>query len=432
MSRSKDRTWLVSLRVAGLYLLSAALWIPLSDAAVNRIADNTADLTRLQTIKGWSWILLTSVLLYMLIQQALRASVESAARAQQTSAELETIMDSLPVILWTANKDLVLTSSRGKALADIGRKPDQDVGRNVKDVVAGVNRESPLLTGIEAVLDGQVLSYESELNGKRYDTVVSPLLSTDGAQLGILSFSIDVTERHNLLEQLRRSAADRDRLLNHLVRAEKDERERIASGIHDDSIQVMTSAAMGLDLLIQRLEDAQSRAMAERARASMSEAIQRLRTLVFDLKPVDLDRHGLAAGLREVLEQFHARADFEYEVQDRVIQGLNSHTRYAMFQIAREAIINACKHSSPSKIKVEIEEEGDGARVAIRDDGVGFDTSTSGSDQRHFGLNEMAQRAEVAGGWFRLTSEVGKGTTVEFWVPLVNPELQSEVDEMSV
>ena len=423
---------MVSLRVAGLYLLFSALWIGLSDAVVHRIAGDRDDVTRIQTFKGWGFVLVTFFLLWALIRQALRSSVDATAQSQRTNAELEMILDSLPVILWTADNDLKITSSRGRALSDIGRKPNEDVGRQVRDVVAALDIQSPLLKAVESARDGETVSYVTERGGKHYETVMTPLLSAKGIRQGIVSFTINVTERQNLLDQLKKSAADRDRLLNHLVRAEKDERERIASGIHDDSIQVMTSAAMGLDLLIQRLEDAQSRAMAERARASMSEAIQRLRTLVFDLKPVDLDRHGLAVALRGVLEQFHARADFEYEVSDRVIRGLHSHTRYAMFQIAREAIINACKHSSPSKIKVEIEEEGDGARVAICDDGVGFDPATSRSDRRHFGLNEMAQRAEVAGGWFRLSSEVGKGTTVEFWVPLTNPELQSPVDEVTV
>lgn len=423
---------MVSLRVAGLYLLSAALWIPLSDAAVNKIADNQADLSRLQTIKGWSWILLTSVLLYMLIQQAMRSNSGAAARFQRNNAELEMILDSLPVILWTADNDLVITSSRGRALSDIGRKPNEDVGKEVRDVVADLEVSSPLLKSVESARKGETVSYVTERGGKHYETVMTPLLSEEGIREGILSFTIDVTERQALLDELKRSAVDRDRLLKHLVRAEQDERERIASGIHDDSIQVMTSAAMGLDLLIQRLDDAETRGMAERSRSSMGAAIQRLRTLVFDLKPIDLDRHGLAAGLRSVLEQFHAQADFEYEVPNHVIEGLAPHARYAMFQIAREAIVNACKHSSPSHIKVEIEEEDSGARVTIRDDGIGFDTDRSRIHGHHFGLSEMAQRAAVAGGWFRLSSEPGQGTVVEFWIPLTDPELGSEPEEVVV
>jgi signal transduction histidine kinase len=426
MASGQDRPGLISVKVAGFYLLAAVVWIPLSDAVIERLADGPAELSRLQTIKGWAFVLLTSILLYVLIRQALRSRSSSDASLQYANAQLEMILNSLPVILWTADSDLVVTSSRGKGLAEVGRKPNQDVGRNLREVISDMAVSTPLVGAAEAAVKGKTVNYMVEQEGTHYESTIAPLLSESGDQVGIVSFTIDITERQALLEQLRRLVADRERLLKHLVRAETDERERIASGIHDDSIQVITSAAMGLDLLIQRLDDEESVAMAERSRAAMGEAIARLRRLVFDLKPVDLDRYGLATALRSVLEQFHAHADFDYEVPERIIRGLDPRVRYDMFRIAREAIINACKHSSPSMIRVAITEESEGARVCIQDDGTGFDPSSVGTDRRHFGLVEMSQRAELAGGWFRVSSEIGKGTTVEFWMPLVeDPEVDA-------
>ena len=419
MASDRDRPGLISVKVAGFYLLAAIVWIPLSDALIEGLADDRAQLTRLQTIKGWLWVFLSAVLIYVVIQQALRSRSTSDVQLQRANAQLEMILGSLPVILWTADKDLVITSSRGKALADIERKPNQDVGRSVRDVIAGMDVATPLLDAAEAALDGKTVTYTVEQGGTHYETTIAPLRSERGDQEGIVSFTVDVTERQLLLDQLRHLVAEREKLLKHLVQAESDERERIASGIHDDSIQVITAAAMGLDLLIQRLDDEESRAMAERSRASMGDAVQRLRRLVFDLKPVDLDRYGLAVALRSVLEQFHGKADFDYEVPEHIIKGLDPRIRYDMFRIAREAIINACKHASPSMIKVGISEENNGTRVCIQDDGVGFDPLANGSDdRRHFGLVEMTQRAELAGGWCRVASEIGRGTTVEFWMPL--------------
>ncbi len=59
----------------------------------------------------------------------------------------------------------------------------------------------------------------------------------------------------------------------------------------------------------------------------------------------------------------------------------------------------------------------DGILTRIADDGVGFDSSRNGSVPGHLGLIAMRERAEMAGGWFRITSSAGKGCVVEYWIP---------------
>lgn len=421
----------MSLRVAGIYLVSAMLWIPLSDAVVARMTDDPQKLTRLQTLKGWSWIFLTSVLLYLLIQQALRSSQAAAERSLTESRQLELVLSQLPGIVWTADKNLIITSSRGGGLGTLGQETDATKGMHLGDPIPDAAQRKQVLEAALRALDGEESSYEIEFNGRRLESKMVPLRGPADEPVGVLGYARDITHEKALVARLEQSATERDKLLKHLVRAEKDERERIASGIHDDSIQVMTAAAMGLDTLIERMEEQETRAIAERSRAAMGEAITRLRTLVFDLKPIDLDRYGLAAGLRSVLEQFRAAAEFEFEVDGYVIEGLDPHMRYAMFRVGREAIVNACKHAAATAIKVRIREEDQGARVTIEDNGIGFDPATR-SDGHHFGLDEMTQRSELAGGWFRLKSEVGRGTSVEFWMPLMEPDHEVAVEEMQV
>ena len=429
VSGSKDRTWLVSLRVAGLYLLAALLWIPLSDSVVDRIADDRAELNRLQTYKGWLFILLSAALFYTVIQQALRSGDHGTRRFREANAQLELVLQQMPAILWTADSDLILTSTRGKGLSDIGREPDQDVGRDIGELVADLKLKGKLLEAAQAAQGGTQYSYMNERNGIYYETIVAPLLSDEGTQVGVLGFSVNVTEKESLLGGLRQAAEDRQRLVKHLVKAEKDERERIASGIHDDSIQVMTSAGMALDLLLTKLSEPQERELAERARLYVAEAVKRLRTLVFELKPVELDQEGLAAGLRHVLEKSSAEAGFKYEIDDRIFQGLSPESRYSIYRIAQEAIFNIGKHAGASNAKVTLVEENGGIHARVIDDGKGFNPSLPRAGQ-HFGLREMEQRAELAGGWCRVTSAPGEGTTVDIWTPLVEPEdkMDAEID----
>jgi signal transduction histidine kinase len=58
-----------------------------------------------------------------------------------------------------------------------------------------------------------------------------------------------------------------------------------------------------------------------------------------------------------------------------------------------------------------------GILTRISDDGVGFDGGRGRSTAGHLGLVSMRERAEMAGGWLRVTSSEGKGCVVEYWIP---------------
>jgi signal transduction histidine kinase len=79
---------------------------------------------------------------------------------------------------------------------------------------------------------------------------------------------------------------------------------------------------------------------------------------------------------------------------------------------------NAAKHAKAEAISVAVRSRDGGVWVQVVDDGVGFDVDVARRGQPgHIGLVSMRERAESAGGWWRLTSEPGKGTSVEFWMP---------------
>jgi len=80
--------------------------------------------------------------------------------------------------------------------------------------------------------------------------------------------------------------------------------------------------------------------------------------------------------------------------------------------------VNVRKHAQASTVRVEAANAADGAIVRVIDDGVGFTPDlTSAPEPGHLGLMTMVERAELAGGWVRVLSAPGKGTTVECWLP---------------
>lgn len=427
-----NRTWLLSLRVVALYLLVSIIWVPLSDRAVARIADTAAELTRLRTFKGWLWVALTAALLYGLIAQAIRTAKKAHESLASENSHLELVLQQIPAILWTTDDNLIITSTTGGELAAAGWDPNEEVGGHLSERASNSDIRGPVMTAAQGALEGKVSSYVTEGPGTVLDTTVVPLRSDEETIIGVLGLEIDITEARRTeeelvlsIEDLERSNEQRNRLVRHLVEAEQEERDRISAGIHDDSIQVMNSAAMALDLLVSQLDDESSVEIAERARAFTSDAIKGLRSLVFELKPVELERDGLGTALRLLLERSSSEAGFTYDVGDNVKRELPSSTRVSIYKIAKEAIANAGNHAGASKVGVRLEDAQDGIHVTVSDDGRGFDPTLE-PEGHHFGLETMRGRAELVGGWCRVSSQPGKGTTVEFLVPVEGASRRSE------
>ncbi len=245
----------------------------------------------------------------------------------------------------------------------------------------------------------------------------------DGAPRYWRGVMVDITERRRIeerhrrsLARLRRAAEDRRRLLVRLEEAQDEERRRIASDIHDDSIQVMIAADYQAQTLVGRLEDPELRTEAEALRDTLKDAVERLRRLVFELRPPPLDRDGLVKALRSYAGE---REGPRIVVRDRLEAEPSPDVRGLVFRIAQEAITNARKHARASRITVELVSEPDAVRLLVADDGIGFDVSVvDDPDPGHIGLAAMIERAEIAGGRLRIDSRRGFGSTIEAWLPL--------------
>jgi signal transduction histidine kinase len=222
------------------------------------------------------------------------------------------------------------------------------------------------------------------------------------------------------LTQLEETDGQRRRLLQSLVTAQEEERRRIASDVHDDSIQVMAAAVMRIGIIRDGLRNqAELDEQLGRLQETCEQTIYRLRHLLFQLRPPSLDRAGLAVALDEYLQQWTAEAGLEYRLSDLLTEEPPADTRSVIFRIAQEALTNVRKHAHASHVTVTLEERPPGVLLRVDDDGTGFthqDRSKSGID--HFGLISMRERADVAGGWWRIESDGESGTTVEAWVPL--------------
>lgn len=246
----------------------------------------------------------------------------------------------------------------------------------------------------------------------------------DGAPLHWRGLMLDITAQkdaeealHRSLEVLRRASQQRRELMERLETAREGERRRIAADIHDDSIQVMSALDMRLQTMA--LHGGADPASLDELHGIVLQAIERLRHLTFELRPAALDREGLAAALRQYLEHTQAETGLEWSLDAHGLLGEPAlELRATLYRMAQEVVVNVRKHAQATRVDVAAATSGSGVHVRISDDGSGFDTSAlRWPEPGHLGLVTSIERAEVAGGWFRVSSTPGTGTSVEFWLP---------------
>jgi signal transduction histidine kinase len=224
------------------------------------------------------------------------------------------------------------------------------------------------------------------------------------------------------VEELEASNRERGRLVADLVTAQEVERARIAADVHDDSIQTMAAACLRLDMLRDDLTDPVEQEAVEAVAEKVRGAVERLRRLIFDLSLRSVEAGGLAAALEGYVREVGAEAGFEGQLKGETPAALPHEVQTILYRIAQEAIRNAQKHAQPAHVRVELGRRDGGTVMNVVDDGVGFLVEAADHRPGHVGLPSMRERADLAGGTFRLESTPGAGCDVEVWVPDAVPE----------
>jgi signal transduction histidine kinase len=210
---------------------------------------------------------------------------------------------------------------------------------------------------------------------------------------------------------------DRRVLMCRLVRAQEEERKRIAVEIHDDAVQVMTAVNLYLSPLIEHIEGQEYKRQGRHVQETVRLTIGRLRRLLFQLIPPELQLHGLASSLRLLLETLQEDSGVRWELEDRLIDEPAPPAALVVYRIVQEALGNVRKHAGASNVRLRVASGEGGVDVRIEDDGCGWSPATR-HEPGHLGVVGMGARAEMSGGRLRVRSVPGHGTIIEFWIPI--------------
>ena len=237
----------------------------------------------------------------------------------------------------------------------------------------------------------------------------------DGEEVESLQLAADMLA---VALERRRAAKERQSLFAQLAHAQEEERRTIAGEIHDDAVQVMAATNIRLELLRRKLVDPKQVQAARGLQETIEASIGRLRSLLFNLTPPDMESFGLAAAVRAQLEQLGIDENVRWTLEEGELGSEPDETvRIVLFRICQEALINTRKHAHARTVTVRLFRQDGGYGASIQDDGSGFDPAQVIRQPGHIGLVSMRERAATAGGWWRLTSSPGNGTLVETWLP---------------
>jgi signal transduction histidine kinase len=262
---------------------------------------------------------------------------------------------------------------------------------------------------------------ETELAGRTYDLRISPLRDRGGQVIGQILVARDVTERRwaeidlrNTFERLRVVDEQRRHLLARLVDAQEAERKRIAGELDTEAVQSLSTALVRLRA--ESLSPREPGRLLEEVTQTVSTTLDHLRGLLAELRQPVFDQSGMAAAIDQYAQVIRGMGA-EVEIKSHVRREIPGPTHVTAFRITQEALANVREHALASMVTVTIEESGDGLLLKVEDNGVGFDMPAGSPSPDMPGLAVMEQRARAAGGWFRVESARGEGTTVEFWLP---------------
>jgi signal transduction histidine kinase len=223
------------------------------------------------------------------------------------------------------------------------------------------------------------------------------------------------------LDRQRRLERDRDVVFAQMLRAEADERARVAADLHDDTVQIMIATLVSLDRVASGARDGDPHRMATAAavaRRTLAEAVERTRRLMFELRPPLLETHGLRAALEDTAAVLRRESAVKVTVAapgGRYPAALEA----LVFRTIQEALSNVRKHASADTVRIEVRDDGRVLHGRVVDDGQGFEprASTSGLARMHYGIAMMVERIRLADGDCWISSRPGGGCTVAFALP---------------
>ena len=280
-----------------------------------------------------------------------------------------------------------------------------------------------------------------------YADVLGPLIGgifAFGISRGYLQLLRDAAERERLVTSLTRAQQEMAELQDELALAQRHsgaiaERTRISRDIHDTVAQALSSIRL-LAHAGTRTDDLESAGTFRQVETLAGDSLADVRRIVAALAPAELEDDARASALRRMLDRARDEAGLQADLRvDDTLPLLHTEVEVALLRTAQSALANVRLHAGASRVVISLIDDQDSVRMDISDDGAGFDVVAwerdGGAGSASYGLRFMRARLRELGGGLDIESTPGEGTAVSAHLPIhldgrtTMPETTSETEE---
>jgi PAS domain S-box-containing protein len=447
------------LLVAAGFVFGAATLYLLERFVISRIANLTENITQIGAsgdlsarvdVPGQDELAFLGVAINGMLEDLEKSQIER----HEGRARLAMMIERMPAVLWTTDKELRYTSSMGAGLDSLGVKSGGLTGKTLAEYFETNDAQHPSLNAHWRALAGESLTYELHWQKRIFESHVRPLRGPDGEIIGVIGVALDITDRKQLADQLRQSQK---------LQAVGELAGGVAHDFNNLLMVVKGHAEMLLDRLPGASADRQSPARqnveqiqqaAERAAALTRQLLAFSRMQV--LQPRVLDLNEVVAGMIQMVSRVIG-ANIELAFLPGANLGRVKADPSQIEQVALNLVVNA-RDAMPEGGRLTIEtsnvqldrdyatehavvDPGPYVMLTVSDSGIGMDAATQARIFEPFfttksqgrgtglGLATVYGVVKQSGGYVWVYSEVGHGTTFKVYLPMVQAPMEKKAPE---
>jgi two-component system, NarL family, sensor histidine kinase UhpB len=216
---------------------------------------------------------------------------------------------------------------------------------------------------------------------------------------------------------LKRIEDERRRSGRLVLRAQEEERRRLARDLHDEVNQALTAILLRLQALSEEAPEPLAPQIAA-LKTLVNQAMEELLRLARQLRPTSLDDLGLIAAIEGQLARFSDQTGIQTALHSEgTPEAITEDQQTVLYRVVQEALSNTAQHSGATYVDFELRVfPSHGVELRVRDNGQGFEAGRQ-ADGGGIGLSGMAERARLVGGELTVTSSPGTGTRVRLYIP---------------
>ncbi|MBN1312740.1 MAG: PAS domain S-box protein [Anaerolineae bacterium] len=387
------------------------------------------DLRLLEALGGQAAVAIHNVRLYEQVQQELTERRRAEEALGESEERFRRLAQNAPDMIFRWSYRVGFEYVSPASLEVTGYTPEEyyaDPGLNYRTVHPDdipvydsifsdlADPERPSQHSIARVFhkDGHIVHLELRM---------TPIYDEHGELIAMEGIARDVSQHIIAKARLRE-------LSTRLTQAQEEERRRVASELHDEVGQSLTVTKMRLKMLSAVLspEAEAARDQLKTLGGLVEESLQTVRSLSHQLRPPLLDEMGWQPALEWLCEGFSKRTQMPIQYQHQGMKKrLDPDIELAVYRVVQEALTNVLRHANASQVEVSSALNATKLKVAIKDDGRGFDFNALRNDDKPdigLGLLSMQERIDINRGRLQIESKPGKGTRVEASFPVIFKE----------